>query len=187
MSMTKPHMTRPVDPDYLIGYLFKQYYSRIYNVCVRLLDSREEAEDITQDVFVKAYKAYGNFRWESELGTWLFRIAVNLCLNHQRRGKRRRWMSLDVFEDNSEVYVIPDRSLQPDEAVQKSELERIVQKAINRLPGRQRVALILSRYEELSYKQIAETMNCSIPAVESLLHHAKQNLVKRLRPYKNQL
>ena len=82
---------------------------------------------------------------------------------------------------------LADQGMLPGDVMERSELEHIVQKAINRLPERQRVALILSRYEGLSYQQISEAMDSTVPSVESLLHRAKLNLAKRLKPYMNDL
>ena len=175
------------DPVDAARDLFERYHAGVFNVCIRLLGNREEAEDIAQDVFIRAFKAYAHFRGDADPGTWLYRIAVNLCLNHQRKQKQWRWLSLDFFSEHPQTYPLAGRDMHPEEAVQKAELERIVQDAINRLPGRQRIALILSRYEGLSYQKIAETMACSVSSVESLLHRAKHNLAKRLRPYINEL
>ncbi len=176
-----------MDPNKEIRILFDRYHSSIFNLCMRLLGNREEAEDVTQDVFVRALKAYHRFRGDANPGTWLFRIAVNLSLNHQRRKKRLRWLSLDVFIEQTGGSSLTDQGMLPGDVMERSELEHIVQKAINRLPERQRVALILSRYEGLSYQQIAEAMDSTVPSVESLLHRAKLNLAKRLRPHMNDL
>lgn len=177
----------PIDPAAAIKRLYERYQLNIFNICLRLLGNQQEAEDVTQDVFVRAFNAYGRFRGDANPGTWLYRIAVNLCLNLQRRQKQLQWLSLDFFTDHSEGYPLPDHHDQPEEIMQKAEMERIVQEAINRLPERQRVALVLSRYEDLSYQEIAETMDCSVSSVESLLHRAKQNLVKRLWSYRKDL
>jgi RNA polymerase sigma-70 factor (ECF subfamily) len=173
----------PGDAQKGIRQLFERYSTHVFNVCMRMLGNRQEADDITQDVFVRAFNAYTRFRGEADPGTWLYRIAVNLCLNHQAKQKRRQWLSIDFLQSHSGEFSFPDREIRADERVQKEALERHVQDAINLLPERQRVALILSRYEELSYQKIAETMDCSISSVESLIHRAKQNLAKRLRPY----
>lgn len=162
--------------------LFETHHTAIYNVCVRMLGHPEEAEDVTQDVFVKAFKAYDTFRGASDPGTWLYRIAVNMCLNHQRRQKALRWLSLDFFTDNPASFPVQNHSERPDEKLERVQMERMVQEAIRSLPARQRAALVLSRYEGLSYQEIAATLGCSVASVESLLHRAKQNLAKKLRP-----
>ncbi|MBT5876543.1 MAG: RNA polymerase sigma factor [Candidatus Latescibacteria bacterium] len=179
--------TLPGDPDEAIRLLFERHQSKVFNVCLRLLSNREEAEDIAQDVFVKAHQALETFRGEADHGTWLYRIAVNLSLNRQRRLKRLRWFSLDGLADSLGGAQFMDRDRLPGEALEESELELIVQEAINRLPERQRVALILSRYEGLSYQAIAQAMSSTVPSIESLLHRAKLNLAKGLRPHMEDL
>ena len=177
----------PDNPDEAIRELFVRHHTRVYSICVRLLENNEEAEDITQDVFVKAYKALDSFRGEADPGTGLYRIAVNLSLNRQRRLKRLRWFSLDGLMERSAGPEWIDKAELPGAAVEQTQLEQIVQGAINQLPERQRIALVLSRYEGLSYREIAETMSSSVPSVESLLHRAKQNLSRKLRPYLDDL
>ncbi len=164
--------------------LFDGYSTLVYNVSYRMLQNRQDAEDVMQEVFLRAYRSLKHFRAESQLSTWLCRIAVNLSLNHQRRKKRERWLSLDVFSENQEAAALTATSENDlDRTLEKGETERIVQKAINTLPKQQRVALLLHRYEGLSYQEIAEVMNTSVPSVESRLHRAKENLYKRLFSY----
>lgn len=174
----------PSTADEGVGYLFDVYHIRVYQVCYRLLGQQQEAEDITQDVFLKAYKAYDQFRGDSDPGTWLYRIAVNQCLNRQRKQRRIRWLALDFWNENAdEPLGDQGRVAGADEQMEEADKERLVRTAISELPKRQRVALILSRYERLSYLEIAAVMSCSVSSVESLLHRSKLNLAKRLRPY----
>ncbi len=169
--------------------LFDDYKAMVFHICLNMLSNRQEAEDITQDVFFKAYKSIKRFRAESKLSTWLYRITVNHCLNNERRKKQERWISLDfIFQGQGEknrgdqtLSVIASGN-SPDVALEESERKRIVQKAINSLPKKQRIAVILHRYEGLSYKEIAEVMACSVASVESRLHRAKANLAKKLLP-----
>lgn len=163
--------------------LFDTYKSAIFNVCFRMLGNRQEAEDITQDVFFQVYKSASRFRFESKLSFWLYRIAVNLCLNHQKKKKRAQWFSLDdLLESSKEKIKDTPASTdnRPDVLFEKSEKEFIVQQAINSLPKQQRVAVILHRHEGLSYQEIAKVMACSVASVESRLHRAKVRLAKKL-------
>ncbi len=169
--------------------LFDDYKIMVFNVCLSMLSNQQEAEDITQDVFFQAYKSIKRFRAESRLSTWLYRIAVNHCLNHQRRKKQARWLSLDFIlesqgEKNQDVQTLSVIASgdSPDVVLEKSERKRVVQQAINSLPKKQRIVVILHRYEGLSYKEIAEVMKCSLASVESRLHRAKVNLTKKLLP-----
>jgi len=163
--------------------LFDDYKVEIFNICYRILGNRQEAEDVTQDVFFQVYKSASRFRFESKLSFWLYRIAVNLSLNHQKKKKRAQWFSLDVLlegiQENIERAAVSPES-GPDVLLEKSEKAFIVQQAIDVLPKQQRVAVILHRYEGLSYQEIAEVMACSVSSVESRLHRAKVSLAKKL-------
>ncbi len=178
----------PADRQEVFRRLFDAWHTRIYQTCYRLMGHPQEAEDITQDVFVRAFQAYDRFRGDADPGTWLYRIAVNQCLNVRRRKRRLQWMALDFLNEGvDETTAGPDRSSGVEEDLQQGDRERIVSKAIDTLPERQRTALILSHFERMSHKAIAETMDCTVSAVESLLHRAKSNLGKRLRPYMDDL
>ncbi|MBI5020118.1 MAG: RNA polymerase sigma factor [Ignavibacteriales bacterium] len=169
--------------------LFDEYSSMVFNVCCRMLGNRHESEDITQDVFINAFRSIKHFRSDSKLSTWLYRIAVNHCLNYQSRKKRNKWLSFEIFSTtNGENKSEPSSTDNlPDILMEKKETEIIIQRAINSLPEHQRIALLLHRYEELSYEEIAKVMECSVSAVESRIFRGKQNLCKKLLPYLNQL
>ncbi|MBM3264379.1 MAG: RNA polymerase sigma factor [candidate division Zixibacteria bacterium] len=177
----------PSDPETGIRLLFEKYHATIYNLCLRILDQEQDAEDITQDVFVRAFKAYHQFRAESSPGTWLYRIAVNLCLNRQRRLKYVRWLSLDVFADAFDTPPFESPDPGPDAQTEQNETGHIVRRALHALPDRQRTVLIMTRYDGLSYREIARILACSKASVESLLHRAKLNLAKHLKPYLDEL
>lgn len=176
------------ESDETIRQLFEAYHDRIYQVCLRFMRHEQEAEDITQEVFLKACEAYDRFRGDADPGTWLYRIAVNQCLNRQRQQRRRRWLSLD-FWNEADMDTLGEKGRIPgaDEQLQAADKERLVREAISRLPDRQRTALILSRYDRLSYQEIAEIMTCSVSSVESLLHRSKLNLARHLRPFLDDL
>lgn len=174
----------PNDRREVFQRLFDAWHGRIYQTCFRLMGHPQEAEDITQDVFVRAMQAYDRFRGDADPGTWLYRIAVNQCLNVRRRKRRLHWLALDFWNEGAdETTWHGDRSGGVEDDLQQTDRERIVGKAIDALPERQRTALILSHFDRLSYKSISEAMDCTPSAVESLLHRAKSNLAKRLRPH----
>lgn len=165
--------------------LFETYNSLVFNVCHRILGNRADAEDVTQDVFLRAYDALPGFRGEARLSTWLYRIAVHLSLNRQRRRKRERWLALEFLEEPENE--LPSRDIvssddTPDIIAEKRERTQFVQTAMSALPEEQRVALILRHYEGLSYEEIADVMQTSVASVESRLHRAKRNLAKKLVP-----
>lgn len=163
--------------------LFEMYSGMVFNVCIRMLSSREDAEDVTQDVFFTAYKSLKKFRAESKLSTWLYRIAVNLSLNFQRKKKINRWLSLDFILESKPDEIPHSQAGNPLKDLENAESERIVQDAVNSLPENQRVAVILRRYENLSYEEISKIMKCSISSVESYLFRAKENLYKKLKDF----
>jgi RNA polymerase sigma factor (sigma-70 family) len=170
--------------------LFDRFSALVYNVSYRMLQNKQDAEDVSQEVLFQAFKSVKHFRGESQLSTWFYRMAVNRSLNHQRKRKLERWLSLtfDANEDgadNSGFLGVTEEG--PDDVMEKKDTERIVQEAINSLPNRQRTALLLNRYEDLSYEEIAKVMGVSVASVESRLHRAKQNLAKKLLPLKAQL
>jgi len=166
--------------------IFDQYQHLVYNICYRMTGNREDAEDATQDVFLKIHRSINRFRGDAKLSSWIYRIAVNTCLNRERRKKLASWVSLDfIIQEESESQPLSEET--PDRQLENSENERIVQKAFQSLPARQKTALVLHRYENLSYEDIAGVMEISLSAVESLLHRAKENLSQKLISLKKDL
>jgi RNA polymerase sigma-70 factor, ECF subfamily len=164
--------------------LVEKYQDLVFRTSVGLLHDREEAEDITQEVFIEVYKSIGYFRGEAKLSTWLYRVTINKSLNELKKIQRQKaWTKLEDLvkgkkEEKRELN-IPDNS--SENLSDSQELAKILQQAIDQLPENQRVAFVLAKYDELSYKEIAEIMTTTISSVESLVHRAKTNLQKRLQ------
>jgi RNA polymerase sigma-70 factor (ECF subfamily) len=162
---------------------FKEFFNvhneAVFRLCFRILRDFQEAEDITQDVFFKAYLTMNKFRGESKVSTWLYRIAVNLSLNKQRRKKFKHILSLDFFSEKGDPQD-RDPGKGPMERLTEAEEKLLVDKAVDSLPKNQRMAVILNHYEELSYHEISEILGLSISSVRSLLYRAKQRLQKKL-------
>ncbi|WP_319229846.1 sigma-70 family RNA polymerase sigma factor [Draconibacterium orientale] len=156
----------------------------VVNTCYGLVQNREDAEDIAQDVFVEVYRNIGKFRADAKLSTWLYRIAVNRSLNHIRDNKKHKWFH--SFEDevaakNREVMQVSTANTdEPEYDFENKQRAIILKEAINSLPQNQKVAFTLSKYEELSYQEIAAIMDLSVSSVESLLFRAKKGLQKKL-------
>lgn len=164
--------------------LFERYNKLILNVCYRLIGNKDEAEDVTQDVFLKIFRSARHFKQRSRVSTWIYRIAINCSLNQLRRKKYQRWLSLDFQTESPEPAGFePCSDDCPERAVHQQEQEKIVLKAINSLPADQRVALVLQRYDGLSCQEIATIVGCSVGAVQARLHRAKKNLYQKLLPY----
>lgn len=161
--------------------LFETHKDRIYNTLLYMLQSPEEAEDLTQDVFVDVFQDIGSFKTNSKLSTWIYSIAINKALNRQRykKAKKRLGTVLSIFNllpvDDTPDFVHPGILLE------NKELSETLYKAIDQLPEKQKTAFILRQLDDLSYIEIAEVMHTTTPSVESLLFRAKQNLQKILK------
>jgi len=167
--------------------LFRQNAPRAHRIAFRFLCNEEDARDIVQEAFLRVYTSAGSWRPKARFITWLYRIVSNLCFKHQRRARIIQLMSLDAPREgdgSSVVMEIPAHSADgPLSVLERKERQEAVKAAIRTLPPNQRMAVILHRFEELSYKEIAEVLNCSVAAVESLLHRAKLSLRVRLERY----
>ena len=157
--------------------LVARHQTAIYELCYRYLGHVQDAEEVAQDVFIRLFRSAATWEPRAKLSTYLYRIAVNLSLNRIRDRKRRRLFSLDqVHEDGSTTeYAAPD-TVRPDVLLEDAERRRAVRAAVARLPEKQRTVVILRRYHELSYQEIAEVMGCSVQSVESRLFRARQRL-----------
>jgi len=163
--------------------LMRKYYPRILNFIYRFVGNREISEDLAQEVFLRVYKSASRYRPKSKFQTWLYTIAKNACLNEVRRNKGL-FRSLDdpLYPEDGEFNqkLADQKDPAPDDDLIRKEKIRAIRGAINQLPEKQRIAVILRRYDEFSYKDIANTLNISDKAVKSLLNRAKENLRKRL-------
>jgi len=164
--------------------LYERHHSLVFNTCCRLLGDIQQAEDISQEVFLRIYRSASSFRQTSKVSTWIYRIAVNLSLNIIRRNKKFRWWkSLGSFLEEEQgkgklLFVsYPD---EPEKAWQKREAEAVLKRAVDSLPEKQRVAFVLHKYEALSSQEISEILGISSNAVEVRIHRAKRNLQKKL-------
>jgi RNA polymerase sigma-70 factor (ECF subfamily) len=167
--------------------LVEKYKQPIMNLVWRTVRDETEAEDITQNVFVQAWKSAPRYQATAKFSTWLFTIARNLCLNEFRRRSRHPAESLDQMRDDSDdqpMFQVVDKRVRAaqDEMLQ-GELEHKVDAAIGALPENQRIALALCRQEELSYEEIADVLGCSLSATKSLIHRARETLKAQLKPY----
>ncbi len=170
--------------------VISENYQRVYGVIYRLLDDHQEAEDLTQDTFVNAYRAWEDFRGESQVYTWLYRIAVNLTKNRLEQSRRRRHFhsySLDqpVESDEGEQRErqIQDWSQAPEELIANAEIGQLIAKYVTQLRHDYKEVIILRDYEGLSYEEIGEVLGCSLQAVKSRLFRARSTLREKLQPY----
>ena len=165
------------------------YKDGIYNYVWRMISNREDAEDLTQEVFVRAFGAIKKFRRESNLRTWLYRIATNLCVDKYRRAglEKQYFVPLErrqTDEDGDPVaFDLPDTTNDPQRVFEQTELQAEIQKALVRLPEKLRSALLLFDLEGMSYDEIAEAVGCPVGTVKSRIFNARVQLRGLLRTY----
>lgn len=167
--------------------LMEKFKGPIFNFICRQIGREEEAEDIAQNVFVQVYKSASRYQPSAKFTTWLFTIARNLCLNEFRRRKRHPLQSLDetLAGDPDAVptqYSDPS-AISPSLQVSEREFREQVLAAIQKLPENQRAAVLLCRYEGLSYEEIAKVLGITVPATKSLLHRARETLKLELKNF----
>lgn len=162
--------------------LVEKYQTLVINTCYGFLHNYQDAQDVAQEVFIDVYRSIEKFRNESKISTWLYRISVNKSLNYIRDNKKRTWFqSLDIlFETEFKTGSSNSLSESPEEIIENKEKMDVIQQAIDKLAKNQKIAFTLYKYEDLSYKEIADVMNISVSSVESLLFRAKKNLQKQL-------
>ncbi|HHV40798.1 MAG: sigma-70 family RNA polymerase sigma factor [Bacteroidales bacterium] len=159
--------------------LVDTYGDMVFRVCMGVLHNAADADDVTQEVFIEVYRSIQKFQSKSKLSTWLYRIALNKSLNHLRDNRRHK-RALLPDKEQMEQWNVSATDADPLEVLHNQEKRQVLQKAIDALPQRQKKAFVLSQYEDLSYKEIADVMETSVSSVESLLFRARQNLQKEL-------
>ncbi len=165
--------------------LFTRYQKRTYRLVQRFVPNHEDALDITQDAFIRAYQGLSNFKSQCQFYSWLYRITVNLCIDFLRKKSRSEVMVYES-EDSDELPManFPDlRSVSPAKAAENKELRSQIRKAIRQLPPKQRQIFILRHWDGLSLKDIATVVGRSDGTVKAHLFHAHRNLRKHLQPY----
>ncbi len=156
------------------NHLVLRYQEKVYWVARRFVNDHDGADDVTQEVFVKAYEALKEFRGESSIYTWLYRITVNIALNSLRKQKVREFFRIDEMFDVQDV-----ATESPDEAVEKKEERKLIEEAISRLPEKQKSVFVLRYYEELPYEEIAKILKTSVGGLKANYFHA----VRKIQEY----
>jgi RNA polymerase sigma-70 factor, ECF subfamily len=167
--------------------LVEKYKQPVMNFVYRSLRDETEAEDLAQNVFLQVYKSRSRYKQTAKFSTWLFTIARNLCFNELRR--RSRHPAESIEESHVENEDQPQRQYEdksqaaPPEKLLQGELVQKIEEALAELPENQRSAILLCRQEELSYEEIAETLDCSLSATKSLIHRGRETLKEKLKRY----
>lgn len=185
--MTEARIQKIIDGDEVaFKQLVDNFQPQILSVCYSFIKEKESAKDVAQEVFIELCRSIKNFRNESALSTWIYRIAISKCIDHSRKQKSkkrfgliREWIGIDM----KEVRVLPAKESTPDKRIEENERMDILYSALKKIPESQRIAITLNKIDELNHTQIAKIMGVSVSAVESLVQRGKVNLRKKLNRY----
>jgi len=162
---------KPIYLDDAFREVLRRFQSKIYTYVRNIIVSREDADDITQLVFIKVWKNLGSFRAESKLSTWIYRIASNETITFLRKKRP------EIDFDSAQIFMVD--ALQQDETISEKEIEAKLQKALCYLPFKQKLVFVLKYFEDLSYEDISDLTQTSVSALKSSYHHA----VKKIEIY----
>jgi RNA polymerase sigma-70 factor, ECF subfamily len=167
--------------------IVEKWQDMVYNTALGIVQNAEDAEDISQEVFVQVYQSVHSFKGESKFSTWLYRITIAKALDHERRKKRKKRFAIvkKIFGNPEDEVLLPDFQ-HPGVAFDKKESAAILFNAIKELPENQKIAFTLHKVDGLSYQEVSDVMKTSVSSVESLMHRAKNNLKKLLETYYKQ-
>lgn len=176
------------DDSSAFAELVELYQHRLVTILNHIVGSLEEAEDLAQEVFLRVYRNRKKYHPRAKFSTWLFTIANNLALNALRNRQRKPSVPLSVRDSGPlgprpEEQLLHDSSAMPTKKVQQQELVTVIQKALETLNERQRMAVVLNKFEDMNYAEIAEVMGLTVKAVKSLLSRARENLREALKDY----
>ncbi|MCR9064631.1 MAG: RNA polymerase sigma factor [Cytophagales bacterium] len=165
--------------------LVEQYQSLVFNTILSMVQNAQDADDLSQEVFIEVYRSIASFREDAKISTWLYRIASNKSLEYIRKKKTKKRFAFvkSLFTSDDEPDIQPSDFVHPGVELENKERAEVLFRAIAKLSDNQRLAYTLHNIEDLSYKEIAEVMQVSLSSVESLLFRAKQNLRKLLEEF----
>ena len=168
--------------------LVARHRDKIYARAFSMLRNEQEAIDLSQEAWVKGWQRLNQFQGESSFGTWMTRIVINLCLDELRRQKRQRTDSMEAIEEESGGVErqMPILEVNPTAGLERTELRQRIDRALGQLSREHRTVLVLHEFEEMEYKQIAKTMECSIGTVMSRLFYARRKLAALLADLKKE-
>ncbi len=164
--------------------LVLEYQKQVYHIALKMTGSEEDAFDLSQETFLKAFRALPTFRGEAGFGSWLYRMAANLCIDFLRKRKRQgagQIVSLDAGEDEDRrPPELPDLRYEPQSALEKKELREKVQAGLKKLPDEQRLILVLRDVEGFSYQEISDALKIELGTVKSRIYRARAHLARLL-------
>ena len=170
--------------EYAFEILVHRHQASVLNLAYRFIGDRTQAKDLAQEVFLRVWQAAKSYEPKAKFATWIYRITANLCFNELKSARRKKLLQFLRFNADHEIQTeedFPDRSPSAEDLLVARERNLQVTDALQSLPENQRLAIILKRYDDLSYEEIGRIMGCSVSAVESLLVRAKGTLQKKLK------
>jgi RNA polymerase sigma factor (sigma-70 family) len=165
--------------------LINEYQVMVYNTALGIVQNADDADDITQEVFIQVFRSVSSFKGDSKFSTWLYRITLGKALDHEKKKKRKKRFGFvqSLFGDHEEVNMQQAEFDHPGVKMEKKERANELFNALKQIPDKQRTAFTLHKLEGQSYQEVAEIMNTTLYAVESLMGRAKANLRKELKKY----
>lgn len=161
--------------------LVAAYEKPVYHIAFKMTGNEEDAFDLSQDTFLKAYRSLNTFRGESSFGTWICRMAANLCIDFLRKQKKHgKVLSLDDTNEDGRPVELPDLRFEPQSAMEKRELSMQIREGLGKLPPEQKLILILRDMEGFSYQEIADILKMELGTVKSRIYRARAHLAKLL-------
>jgi RNA polymerase sigma-70 factor (ECF subfamily) len=177
-------MTRVAGGDeYAFQLLVNRHQTSVLNLVYRFMGDRSQSEDLAQEVFLRVWRAAKGYEQRAKFTTWIYSIVAHLCFNELKASRRRKWLEFFQPRANPQTHeeeYFPNASPNPEDLLLAGERSRQITDTLQSLPEKQRIALILKRYDDLSYEEISRVLGCSVSAVESLLVRAKHTLQKKL-------
>jgi len=167
--------------DGAFSQLIKRYYNKILNYVYKYTNNRESSEDLTQEIFMRVYKSANNYEPEAKFSTWLYKIATNLCLTEVTSKSRKKSASLDEIQEN--IGSLEDiKSIDQLDVRYRVEIKSIIHNTMEELSDNEKSALILCKYEQLSYDEVAEMLDCTVGAVKTYVYRGRMKLINKLKP-----
>ncbi|OGP89802.1 MAG: hypothetical protein A2156_14205 [Deltaproteobacteria bacterium RBG_16_48_10] len=166
--------------------LVNRHQTSVLNLVYRFIGDRTQAKDLAQEVFLRVWQTAKSYEPKAKFTTWIYRVTANLCFNELKSARRKRWFSFhhsDETSENTTEETLSDGSPSPEGILLAKERSQQINEVLQSLPENQRMALILKRYDDLSYNEIAQILGCSVSAVDSLIVRAKRTLQKKLPPF----
>jgi len=167
-------------------HLIRKYRERLFSIIYNMTSNREDAADLTQEAFIKAFSSINRFKGKSSFFTWIYRIGVNTALSHLKKNRMRRFFSFENLDEevhSSDILEVLSVKMNSEKSSLAKELQEKLNEALQKLSPKHRAVVVLYEIEELSHQEISEVVGCSVGTVRSRLHYAKQQLQVFLQDY----